>query len=211
MARFGLLMLNNGDWDGRIIMEDKSYFNNMINSSQGLNRAYGYLWWLNGKSSFKLRIDDNTYQGKLSSFYPDDTYFALGAQSQILVVIPSQNVIIVRMGNEDVDSLVPLSILDEIGKHFEKISCNSTSLPHEVESADISIYPNPISEYGFKILSDEEIDFCKIIDINGQVVFKSSVQPHQYINPDLTPSQYFIQLYQKQVLVKTEKAMFLSH
>ena len=54
MARFGLLILNNGNWDGNQIMTDTNYFNQMLNSSQSLNESYGYLWWLNGKTSYML-------------------------------------------------------------------------------------------------------------------------------------------------------------
>ena len=35
-------------------MSDSNYFDAMTNTSQSLNPAYGYLWWLNGKSSFHL-------------------------------------------------------------------------------------------------------------------------------------------------------------
>ena len=54
MARIGLLILNNGNWDGNQIMTDTNYFNQMLNSSQSLNESYGYLWWLNGKTSYML-------------------------------------------------------------------------------------------------------------------------------------------------------------
>ena len=54
MARFGLLTLNNGVWDSNNLLNDPNYFYQMISTSQELNKSYGYLWWLNGKSSFKL-------------------------------------------------------------------------------------------------------------------------------------------------------------
>ena len=42
MARFGLLMLNNGAWDREVIMKNSAYFNEMISSSQNINKSYGY-------------------------------------------------------------------------------------------------------------------------------------------------------------------------
>ncbi|MGV2334688.1 MAG UNVERIFIED_CONTAM: hypothetical protein LVR18_11445 [Planctomycetaceae bacterium] len=42
-----------GAWDGRAIMQDRAFFDAMLNSSQTLNKAYGYLWWLNGRESFR--------------------------------------------------------------------------------------------------------------------------------------------------------------
>lgn len=50
-ARFGLLMLAEGKWKDEAILNDRTYFNAMTNSSQNINPSYGYLWWLNGKSS----------------------------------------------------------------------------------------------------------------------------------------------------------------
>jgi hypothetical protein len=52
MARFGLLILANGDWDGETIIKDKNYLDDMVNVSQNINDSYGYLWWLNGKNSY---------------------------------------------------------------------------------------------------------------------------------------------------------------
>lgn len=209
MARFGLLMLNNGDWDGQVIMEDKSYYESMINSSQDSNPAYGYLWWLNGKSSFKLPSSDNVFSGTLSQYYPDDAYFALGAESQILVVIPSQNIVIVRMGTENEDALVPLRILDDIGRHFQDINCNSTSLADVSKATDLQVSPNPMSNSGFKITGGEVVNFCKILDINGRLIIELEVAINQIVHPDLKEGQYFFQLYQNQKLIKTEKVLVL--
>lgn len=54
MARFGLLMLNKGKWDQTAIISDSAYFYAQVNSSQNLNPSYGYLTWLNGKTSHML-------------------------------------------------------------------------------------------------------------------------------------------------------------
>ena len=49
MARFGLLALNKGTWNGTTVLNE-AYFNEATNTSQTINQAYGYLWWLNGKT-----------------------------------------------------------------------------------------------------------------------------------------------------------------
>ncbi|MCB0540202.1 MAG: beta-lactamase family protein, partial [Bacteroidetes bacterium] len=51
MARFGLLLLSKGKWGQTYVLSDENYYNQMVNTSQGLNPSYGYLWWLNGKES----------------------------------------------------------------------------------------------------------------------------------------------------------------
>ena len=50
MARFGLLILNEGQWNQNDILEDDIYYNAMISTSQEHNESYGYLWWLNGNT-----------------------------------------------------------------------------------------------------------------------------------------------------------------
>ena len=98
MARFGLLNLNKGNWDGNQILNE-AYFNEMTNTSQNLNEAYGYLWWLNGKDSYKLPLTTTVFQGKLITNAPNDLIAGLGKFDQKLYVVPSKGLVIVRMGD----------------------------------------------------------------------------------------------------------------
>jgi len=91
MARFGLLILNKGVWQNDTIMKDTSYFHQMINSSQTLNPAYGYLWWLNGKESFMLPGMQFVFHGWLAPDAPQDMIAALGKNGQILSIAPIQD------------------------------------------------------------------------------------------------------------------------
>ncbi|WP_299224987.1 serine hydrolase [uncultured Psychroserpens sp.] len=98
MARFGLLILAKGKWgDNRII--PKSFLNESTNTSQDLNEAYGYLWWLNGKSSYRLPQTQLEFSGNLIPNAPDDMYCALGKNDQKIYVVPSQDLVVIRMGN----------------------------------------------------------------------------------------------------------------
>lgn len=98
MARFGLLNLNRGNWDGTQII-NQNYVDAMTSTSQNLNEAYGYLWWLNGKESFKLPATTATFQGKLIPNAPDDLFAGLGKNDQKLYVAPSKKLVIVRFGD----------------------------------------------------------------------------------------------------------------
>ncbi|MGO4910791.1 serine hydrolase domain-containing protein [Leeuwenhoekiella sp. W20_SRS_FM14] len=97
MARFGLLNLNKGNWDSTEILNIE-YWGKMTSTSQELNPSYGYLWWLNGKSGYKLPGSTQTFTGKLISNAPDDLIAGLGANDKKLYVIPSKNMVIVRLG-----------------------------------------------------------------------------------------------------------------
>ena len=100
MARFGLLILNEGTWDGNSILTDSNYFNEMTNTSQDMNKSYGYLWWLNGKASSMTVGEQTVYPGYLVPNAPADMYCALGYEDQKIYVVPSQELVIIRMGND---------------------------------------------------------------------------------------------------------------
>jgi CubicO group peptidase (beta-lactamase class C family) len=97
MAKFGLLALNKGKWkDEQLINE--TYFNQSISTSQNINPAYGYMWWLNGKNTFMLPGGQTNYTGLLVPNAPADMYAAMGASDQRIYVVPSKNMVVVRMG-----------------------------------------------------------------------------------------------------------------
>jgi CubicO group peptidase (beta-lactamase class C family) len=97
MARFGLLALNKGKWKTEQIINE-NYFIESTSTSQNINPAYGYLWWLNGKSSSMIPGGQKVYQGSLVPSAPKDMYAAMGASDQRIYVIPSKNMVIIRMG-----------------------------------------------------------------------------------------------------------------
>ncbi|PQJ32723.1 serine hydrolase [Nonlabens arenilitoris] len=117
-ARFGLLTLNQGNWDGTTVLGDMNYFNEMSNTSQSINESYGYLWWLNGKSSLRFPGSTVTVPSSLTPSGPADMISALGKNGQMIDVVPSLNMVVIRMGNEPSGSLVPVTFHDEM---WEKI------------------------------------------------------------------------------------------
>ncbi|WP_054851540.1 serine hydrolase [Olleya sp. ITB9] len=97
MARFGLMTYANGKWDNTQIVSE-SFLNEATNTSQNINKSYGYLWWLNGKSSFHLPQTQFEFPGELIPNGPSDMYCALGKNDQKIYIVPSKDLVIVRMG-----------------------------------------------------------------------------------------------------------------
>ncbi len=83
-ARLGLLYLQDGMWQGtRILPEGWSKF--VSTPAPGWRRPeYGGLFWLNGIGSWNL---------------PPDTYLMAGAGGQNTFIVPSRQLVIVRMGH----------------------------------------------------------------------------------------------------------------
>ena len=111
MARFGLMIYANGQWDNQQIVSD-AFLNQATNTSQSINQAYGYLWWLNGKSSYHLPQTQVEFTGELIPNGPSDMYCALGKNDQKLYIVPSKDLVIVRMGEAADDSNFALSSYD---------------------------------------------------------------------------------------------------
>lgn len=120
MARFGLLMLNKGKWDGTVILKDEAYLDAQTSTSQKFNSSYGYLTWLNGKSSYMLPQTQRIFPGAMIPNAPDDLYQAFGKNDQKIYVVPSQRLVIIRIGEKTSDA--PLTGFDdELWGKFKEI------------------------------------------------------------------------------------------
>lgn len=140
MARFGLLMQGGGAWNGTQLI-NTTYYNQMINTSQNLNPSYGYLWWLNGKSSFMVPTSQIVFPGSYAPDAPADMYAAIGKNGQILSIAPSQGLVVVRMGNAPNGNEVPFLMCNEIWQYINLFDCNLAV--QNPEQTQPSLYPNP--------------------------------------------------------------------
>ena len=145
MARFGLMVLNKGRWGNTVIVQDTAYFREMINSSQNPNPSYGYLWWLNGKSSFIPPTSPLSIPGPIAPDAPADVVVAGGSQGQLIRISCSRNMIMVRQGVSGDEDLVPLDLHNEIWKRMEKLDCNTTTI-YSDRAEKLVIHPNPAGE-----------------------------------------------------------------
>ncbi len=125
MARFGLLVLNRGKWANEDILVDTGYFDEMTNSSQSMNPSYGYLWWLNGKSRLILPGSANAITRTFVPTAPVDVISGIGANDQCLFVIPSENMVIIRMGeNSGIPRNFSGSFENELWQKIAALNCN---------------------------------------------------------------------------------------
>lgn len=88
-AKFGLLYLHKGNWNGEQILNESwiKYTSTPTNTSEG---QYGAQFWLNKGGKFKNA--------------PRDMFYCSGYQGQMVAIFPSHDLVIVRMGlKEDKD------------------------------------------------------------------------------------------------------------
>ncbi len=174
MARFGLLILNKGNWDGNQILTDTNYFSQMVNTSQSLNNSYGYLWWLNGKSNYMLPGLQFVFNGSMNPSAPNDMIAALGKNGQFINVVPSQNLVYIRMGNAPDGGEVPAAINDTIWQKLNDVMCNATSTKEiENDFSQLKIYPNPAANVSTIELQGTSFDLF-VYDITARLIYQKS-------------------------------------
>jgi CubicO group peptidase (beta-lactamase class C family) len=206
MARFGLLILNKGNWNGNQIMTDTNYFNEMVNTSQNLNKAYGYLWWLNGKQSFMVPTLQTTFPGFICPNAPNDMIAAIGAGGQFLNVIPSQNLVWLRMGDEPGNSLVPFMLNDAIWEFVNDLTCGLSEI-EEDNLIEIKVFPNPASSY--ITIESNDIKLGKIMIYNSVGMVQQELSSNlTTLNLDISAFEnglYFISFPDKKITLRFVK------
>jgi CubicO group peptidase (beta-lactamase class C family) len=97
LARFALLYLHDGRWNGRQIVPSAWVHESTQSYSeafpqQGPGYGYGYLWWIGFPSNM----------GAPTVKVPPHTYAAMGAEGQYAFVIPAYDLVFVHRINSDV-------------------------------------------------------------------------------------------------------------
>lgn len=125
MARFGLLMLHHGAWGKKQIVSSAWVRDATGKSSQKLNAAYGYLWWVNRKgviagataaTSIARANDPTTKRTSLVPGAPDDMFWALGLGNQVVQVDPGSDTVVVRLGTGEAQPTPPTFGRDDTSK-----------------------------------------------------------------------------------------------
>lgn len=146
MARYGLLALNRGIWANDTILHDTAYFTAMTTPSQNLNDSYGYLWWLNGQPSFMVPSLQFVFPGMMMPDAPADMVCGLGKNDQLLNVVPSRNMVVVRMGDPAYTSQsVAILFNNEIWQLIEQLPC-TTAMNDPVPADGLKVFPNPAGD-----------------------------------------------------------------
>jgi CubicO group peptidase (beta-lactamase class C family) len=90
-ARFGQLFLQDGVWEGRRVLPDGWVRFCTTPTPQSPTGIYGAHWWL----GLKPELGGGT---AAAARLPGDAFFAVGHEGQVLTVIPSRRLVVVRLG-----------------------------------------------------------------------------------------------------------------
>jgi CubicO group peptidase (beta-lactamase class C family) len=168
MARFGLLLQNQGIWNGTPVLNDPDYFQEMTHSSQSINPSYGYLTWLNGQSSYMVPGLQLSFPGSPLPNAPADLYSALGKNGQIINVSPSTGLVVVRMGDMTDNNLIPVILNDSIWYRINHLACGLSLEENTLES--ITLSPNPALSGTIIVNGWQPSDLVRLMNTYGQAI-----------------------------------------
>ena len=83
-ARFGLLYLQNGKWNGEQLLPEDWVAQTATPAPADTLKHYGFQWWLNAGGTYPSA--------------PTDMLYCDGFEHQYVFVIPSRNLVVVRLG-----------------------------------------------------------------------------------------------------------------
>jgi len=188
MARFGLMMLNNGIWNKDTIIKDREYYNASITRAQVLNPSYGYLWWLNGQGGYMLPGFQFFFNGNFAKEAPEDAISGVGKNGQFVSFSKEHDLVMIRMGQAP-DSLgyVPNFYMSDLWKFTMDVACRATSAEETM-----------FSEAEPLVMHDDMIRFTSLrTDINRIAVYDMNGRSmHMQYNQDpINVAQFPIGVY----------------
>jgi CubicO group peptidase (beta-lactamase class C family) len=189
MARWGHLFLNNCIWNGDTVLKDRQYFANMISTSQNLNKSYGYLWWLNGKETYMLPTLQNIFKGSMIPQGPPDMYMGLGKNGQIVSIIPSMNMVLVRMGDRPSTPAAEIGtvLLNEIWIRMNRIMSTAGSVQENSVQNARHLYPIPARD-----ILHAPAGEAMIYNIHGQQIWSGTIDASGMIDIHAFPDGVYI-------------------
>ena len=144
----------------------------MTNTSQNFNQSYGYLCWLNGKTSYMVPGLQWEISGFLNPHAPADMFAAMGKNGQFINVVPSQNLVYIRMGNMPNGTEVPFLLNDSIWQRLNLVMCNTNTISQNADLQDIAIpYPNPFT-HKIQVANLTETASFELKNVYGEMLFE---------------------------------------
>jgi CubicO group peptidase (beta-lactamase class C family) len=106
-AKFGYLYLNQGAWEDRtVVPREWVETSTQTDPSVKMWNAYGYLWHVNLPLRLSIRKSPVS-----TAAIPADGYMAEGVRGQNIFIIPSRDLVVVRVANQKREALDPVKFL----------------------------------------------------------------------------------------------------
>jgi quinoprotein glucose dehydrogenase len=130
LARFGMLFLNKGSWRGKKVLSP-DWVSLATDTSQDLNKRYGFLWWNNST---------DVYPG-----VPSDAFSAMGKFDNDMLIVPSLDLIVIRQVGDDSAAKRQLKIGELFALAVSAVTDVSPSLKVRETASNVEVtraFPN---------------------------------------------------------------------
>ena len=133
-------------------------------------------------------------------------FAALGKNDQKIYVVPSENMVVIRMGNASGTSVFALSSFDnEIWTKINDLVCTSTNSIIN-KSNKLTIFPNPTNGIIY-LKTEEKVDYIEVISAIGQIIKQENIIDNQLNINELNSDIYYLKVYYKNGTVSFEKVV----
>jgi len=113
-ARLGQFCLQNGEWNGEQMLPDGWIDYLVTPTPTSGENEYGAHFWLNRKP-------DDPNRDRMIPSLPEDTYFMNGFQGQVVMVIPSEDLVIARFGFTPAGNHGISELVGELIEHLNSV------------------------------------------------------------------------------------------
>lgn len=192
LARLGHLMLNGGAWNGQRLI-DSGYVRDAGRPSPA-NGFYGYLLWSNQADKgypVELLSEVNEVNHPLVPSAPRDMYMFVGFLDQIIFVIPSLDMVVVRTGLpgnyelelQTVTSAHPGRWMHEffrilmVGVRDQAIADPGPYAGYDTPAPlDLQYFVDPVTILGALSLGPQAPEGCNLLGCDGGITYEGLVQ-----------------------------------
>jgi hypothetical protein len=130
---------------------------------------------------------------------------AIGSGGQFLNVVPSQNLVWLRMGDEPSIANVPFLLNDAIWEYVNELTCTTSDIKEQTMSRGLELFPNPTTDE-FHIRSEKPMLNYHLYSLEGKLILSQHLSNQHDADvkiPELKSGSYFLR-------VKTPEGEFIQ-
>lgn len=200
MAKFGLLLLNKGNWNGNKILNNPDFFEQMTSPSQSFNPSFGYFTWLNNPDGYLTSQSPTLNKGLINKAAPKDMYAIIGNEGNAINMVPSRRLVWIRLSAKKSSANIEneIKINNQIWEKLNELKCSAAKANKPKSSS-----PNDFLKFSSKV----PIKRIMVTDMNGKIRYAKEINGNELNIPltNLDKGSYLAKILFVNNVVSTKK------